>query len=228
MWMLTQCFTSKNQCLMTSTFTKHIYTALMGVAILSSCSRPVAYFQRGPVNHYNTPKTETVAVATTADVAPAAVAAPVEVAQPAEVVAPAPVAAATPAPAEQLAQANATMSQIDAYVRADNKLATDKKLNKRMDRVKTMLATATEKASLAPAAPASTKKATLLERMAVKKIDKQIKHKLSPERTMAKSLLTIGLIVGVIGLILILVGSGALGVIALIVGLALILVDLLR
>jgi DMSO reductase anchor subunit len=202
---------------MTSTFTKHICTALMGVAILSSCSRPVAYFQRGPVNHYNTPKTETVAVAT-----------PAEVAQPAEVVAPAPVAAATPAPAEQIAQANATMSQIEAYVRNDSKLATDKKLNKRMDRVKTMLATATEKASLAPNATTSPKKATLLERMATKRIDKQIKNKLSPERTMAKSLLTIGLIVGVIGLILILVGSGAIGVIALIVGLALILVDLLQ
>ena len=202
---------------MTSTFTKHIFVALMGAAVLSSCSRPVAYFQRGPVDQYNTAKTETVAVVT-----------PTEVAQPAEVVAPEPVAVATPAPAEQIAQANATMSQVEAYVRNDSKLATDKKLNKRMDRVKTMLASATTKASLAPNATTSTKKATLLERMAVKKIDKQIKNKLSPERTMAKSLLTIGLIVGVVGLILILVGSGTIGVIALIVGLALILVDLLQ
>ena len=65
--------------------------------------------------------------------------------------------------------------------------------------------------------------------MAIKKIDKQIKNKLSPERTMAKSLLTIGLIVGVIGLIFLLLGiANPLGLIALIVGLALILVDLLR
>ena len=203
---------------MTTTFTKHIYAALMGAAVLSSCSRPVAYFQRGPVDQYNTPKTETVAVAT-----------PAEVAQPAEVVAPAPVAAATPAPAEQIAQANVTMNQIEAYVRNDSKLATDKKLNKRMDRVKTLLATATEKASLTPNATTSPKKATLLERMAVKKIDKQIKNKLSPERTMAKSLLTIGLIVGVIGLILLLLSvANPLGLIALIVGLALILVDLIQ
>lgn len=121
------------------------------------------------------------------------------------------------------------MTQIEAYVRNDNKLATDKKLNKRMDRVKTMLASATTKVSTAPNAVTSTKKASLLERMAVKKIDKQIKHKLSPERTMAKSLLTIGLIVGVIGLLLIILQvASPLGIIALIVGLALVLVDLLR
>ncbi len=203
---------------MTSTFTKHLFAMLMGVAVLSSCSRPVAYFQRGPVAHHNAPKTETVAVA-----------APVEAVQPAEVVAAAPVAAVTPAPAQQVATANAAMTQIEAYVRNDNKLATDKKLNKRMDRVKTMLASATTKVSTAPNAVTSTKKASLLERMAVKKIDKQIKHKLSPERTMAKSLLTIGLIVGVIGLLLIILQvASPLGIIALIVGLALILVDLLR
>ncbi len=201
---------------MNNTFTKHICAALMGVAILSSCSRPVAYFQRGPVEHYNTPKT--VAVAT-----------PAEVAQPAEAVDVAPTAVVTPAAAEQVAQANVAMTQIEAYVRNDNKLATDKKLNKRMDRVKSMLATATTKASLAPNTTASTKKANLLERMAIKKIDKQIKNKLSPERTMAKSLLTIGLIVGVIGLIFLLLGiANPLGLIALIVGLALILVDLLQ
>lgn len=203
---------------MNNTFTKHIGAALMGVAILSSCSRPVAYFQRGPVEHYNTPKTETVAMA-----------APAAVAQPAEATETAPADVVAPAPAEQIAQANVAMTQIEAYVRNDNKLATDKKLNKRMDRVKTMLATATTKSSVAPNAVASTKKATLLERMAIKKIDKQIKNKLSPERTMAKSLLTIGLIVGVIGLILLLLSvANPLGLIALIVGLALILVDLLR
>ena len=206
---------------MTSTFTKHLFATLMGVAVLSSCSRPVAYFQRGAVEHYNTPKTETAAVVT-----------PVEVVQSAEV-AVTPVAVATPVavPAEQVVQANKAVTQIEAYVRNDNKLATDKKLTKRMDRVKEMLATATTKASLTPNAVASTKKATLLERMAVRKIDKQIKNKLSPERTMAKSLLTIGVIIGVIGLILLLVGGaglGTLGGIALVVGLVLVLVDLLR
>ena len=203
---------------MTSTFTKHIYTALMGVAVLSSCSRPVAYFQRGPVEHYNTPKTETVAVATPAETVAAPQAVSVE---------PGAVATPAPAPAEQVAQAKATMTQIEAYVRNDSKLATDKKLNKRLNRVNAMLETAATKASLAPNATTSAKKATLLERIATKKIDKQIKHKLSPERTMAKSLLTIGLIIGVAGLILILVNATGIGVLALIVGLVLVLLDLL-
>jgi hypothetical protein len=211
---------------MSNTFTKHIYAALLGVAVLSSCSRPVAYFQRGPVQHYNT-TTETVAVAT-----------PVEAVQPTEAVVAtpvaveaAPVAVAPATPAVEVAQAKATMSQIEAYVRNDSKLATDKKLNKRMDRVKSMLASAETKSSLASNNTTTTKKANLLERMATKKIDKQIKNKLSPERTMAKSLLTIGLIVAVAGLILLLVGGsglGALGGIALVVGLVLILIDLLR
>ena len=204
---------------MTSTFTKHIYTALMGVAVLSSCSRPVAYFQRGPVEHYNAPKTETVAVVTPA--VP-------DVVQPAEIAAPVPEAVAAPAPAEQVAQAKATMTQIEAYVRNDSKLATDKKLNKRLNRMNAMLETATTKASLAPNATTSAKKATLLERIATKKIDKQIKHKLSPERTMAKSLLTIGLVIAIVGLILIILNTAtALGVIALVVGLVLIVLDLL-
>ena len=200
---------------MTSTFTKHLCAALLGVAALSSCSRPVAYFQRGPVMHYNTPKTETVAV----------------VVAPAETVAFAPVAVATPAPAEQVAQANAAVEKLEAYVRNDNKLATDKKLSKRMDRMRAMLATAATKMSLTPNAAASTKKMNLLERMAVKKIDKQIKNKLSPERTMAKSVLTIGIVIAIIGLILLLIGGsglGTLGVIALVVGLVMVALDLLN
>lgn len=205
---------------MNNTFTKHICVALMGVAVLSSCSRPVAYFQRGPVTHYNTPKAETVAVvAQPADV----------VATPAEAVASAPVVIATPAPAEKVAQATVAVEKLEAYVRNDNKLATDKKLNKRMDRVKAMLATATTKAALAPNAVASTKKMNLLERMAVKKIDKQIKNKLSPERAMAKSILTIGIVIAIIGLILLILNvAPALAVIALVVGLVMVVLDLLN
>ncbi len=207
---------------MNITFTKQLYAALLGVALLSSCSRPVAYFQRGPVAHYNTPKTEAVAVVTPAEAA----------SQPAEVVAAAPVAVATPAPAQQAASAKAAVEKIEAYVRNDSKLASDKKLNKRMDRVKEMLATAAAKPSMAANASASTKKMNLLERMATKHIDKQIKNKLSPKRTMAKSLLTIGIIIAIIGLILLLVGSAGtvanLGYLALVVGLVLIVLDLLN
>jgi hypothetical protein len=203
---------------MINTFTKHIYVALMGAAVLSSCSRPVAYFQRGPVEHYKTTTTENVAVA-----------APAEIAQPAEAVETASVAVVAPAPVVPVVQAKQAMNQIEAYVRNDNKLATDKKLNKRMDRVKELLATATTKASMAPVTSTSTKKASLMERVATKKIDKQIKNKLSPERTMAKSILTIGIVIAIIGLLLLILNvAPALAGIALVVGLVMIVLDLLN
>ncbi len=203
------------------TFTKQPSAALLRMVILASCSRPVAYFQRGPVEHYTTVKTETAAIAAPTDQVP-----PVETPAPVEAV---PVAA--PTPVQQVAQAKAAMTQIEAYVRNDNKLAADKKLNKRMDRVKTMLNTVAAKALSTPNATTSPKKMNLLERVAAKRIDKQIKHKLSPERTMAQSRLTIGIIVAAAGLLLLLIGNGfgaVIGGIALVVGIVLIVLDLVQ
>lgn len=84
---------------------------------------------------------------------------------------------------------------------------------------------------MAPASQTTAKKMNLMERMMVKKIDKKIKQQMYPQKTMAKSLLTLGAIIAVIGLILVLIGTGGLatlGYIALLVGLVLILVDLIR
>ncbi len=198
------------------TLSKHLFAALLGTALISSCSRPVAYFQPTAREQFKPTQTEAVAVVTpTPAVEVNAVETPVAEAAPVSAV----------KPVDQTTQA---VSRVEAFVRNDNKLASNKKLVKRMDRMKSMLATTTtSKASLTPTT--TTKKATLLERMALKRIDKQIKNKLSPERTMAKSLLTIGAIIAIIGLILILLNTAtALGVIALIVGLVLILLDLLN
>ncbi|QKZ14429.1 hypothetical protein [Spirosoma sp. KUDC1026] len=210
------------------TFSKHAYAALLGLVVMASCSRPVAYFQRGPVEHYKT--TTTVAAATpVVETAPEAVV----VETPAVAVA-APASSPsgmTVAEAEaQLAQAKTTMNEVEAYVRNDNKLASNKKLTKRMERVKTMLNSVSAQ-KLATAA--STKKASLMEKMVAKRLDKQVKNKLAPEhpaKPMAKSMLTIGIIVGVAGLLLLLIGNGAgvvIGGIALVVGIVLILLDLL-
>lgn len=197
-----------------NTLSKHLFAALLGTALISSCSRPVAYFQPTAREQFKSAPTEAVAVATPAPaIEAAAVETPVAEAAPVSVV-------------EPVNQTKEAVSRVEAFVRNDSKLASNKKLTKRMDRMKSMLATTTSKASLAPTA--TTKKATLLERMALKRIDKQIKNKLSPERTMAKSVLTIGAIIAIVGLILILLNTAtALGVIALIVGLVLILLDLL-
>lgn len=196
-------------------FSKHLFAALLGVAALSSCSRPVAYFQPSAREQFKSAPAEAVAVVTPAQSVEGTVAE-----TPAQI--------AVPASVEPTNQAKQAVNQVEAYVRNDSKLASNKKLAKRMDRVKSMLATATPKTALAPTATASPKKATLLERMALKRIDKQIKNKLSPDRTMAKSVLTIGAIIAIIGLILIILNTAtALGVLALVVGLVLILLDLL-
>ena len=102
-----------------STFSKNLFTALIGAAILSSCSRPVAYFQPTARETFKSAQPQAVAVVT--PVAEESVAA-----QPAEV---AMVTPATAAPVEQqLAQTKQAVSQVEAYVRNDNKLASNKKL----------------------------------------------------------------------------------------------------
>ncbi|MBD2752792.1 hypothetical protein [Spirosoma validum] len=197
------------------TFSKHVWVALLGTAIISSCSRPVAYFQPQAREQFKSTPVEAVAVATPAQ--------PVEAAP---VATPAPALVATPA--EQVAQAKQAISQVEAYVRNDSKLASNKKLTKRMSRVSELLTTANPQA-MSATKTAGAQKTTLMQRFMLKKIDKQIKNHLSPEKPMAKSLLTIGLIIGIIGLILLILNAAApLGLIALIVGLALILVDLIR
>ncbi len=205
-------------------FSKSLMAALIGTALISSCSRPVAYFQPTAREQFKSVQVETVA-ATEAVVTPVATTQPVS--EKVAVLEATPVAPSA-TPAEQVAQAKQAVSQIEAYVRNDNKLASNKKLVKRMDRVKQLLANT-------PANDASSLKATsaqktsLVQKVMLNRMDKKIKNHLSPEKTMAKSLLTIGLIVGVVGLILLLLNvASPLGIIALIVGLALVLVDLLR
>ncbi|GAB3751034.1 hypothetical protein [Spirosoma pomorum] len=201
------------------TFSKQACAALLGLMVMASCSRPVAYFQRGPVDHY---KTNVATVTPVTEAAPEVGVAETPAVVPSE---------ATVAEAEaQLVQAKTTMNEVEAYVRNDNKLASNKKLTKRMERVKTMLNSVSAQKL---ATTASAKKAGLVERMVAKRLDKQVKNKLAPEsptKTMARSMLTIGVIVAVAGLLLLLIGNTAgavIGGIALVVGLVLILLDLL-
>ena len=183
-------------------FSKSLLTACVGVAVLSSCSRPVAYFQKSQRETFKSPPTETVAVV-----------APVEASQPEVqpvVVTPEALVAA-PNPVEQVAQAKAAMKQLDAYVKNDSKLAGNKKLAKRMARATELLA----EAEANPTAVAAPHKTTFMERMVLKKMDKKIKAKMAPED--AKGLLDnkirTGAIVGVIGLLLAIIFGGFVGVI---------------
>ncbi len=199
--------------------TRNLAVALMGAAILSSCSRPVAYFQRTQPERFAA-KTETVAapvVVSEATVAPAAEVAPVA----------APVAAEK---AEKVAQAKEMMNQVDAYVRNDSKLASNKTLTKRIAHAKQMLASAETNTALNTTA-ASTKKMSLMEKMVMKKLDKKIKNHVAPEEANALNRnLRNGIIIGAIGLILSLFGGviSIIGLILLVVGVVLILLGVLE
>ena len=106
-----------------------MFAALMSVALLSSCSRPVAYFQKSQRESFTT-------TASGPAVAPTSVITETPAEQPAQAVA---VIAEVPA-----VQAVAAVAQLDAMVSSDSKLAADKSVQKRMNRVKQMLATASE------------------------------------------------------------------------------------
>jgi hypothetical protein len=204
-----------------SMFSRNLAVALMGAAILSSCSRPVAYFQRTQPERFAA-KTEAVAapVATNeATVAPAVEVAPVA--------APVPVAVEK---AEKVAQAKEVMNQVDAYVRNDSKLASNKTLTKRIAHAKQMLASAETNTALNTTA-ASTKKMSLMEKMVMKKLDKKIKNHVAPEEANALNRnLRNGIIIGAIGLILSLFGGviSIIGLILLVVGVVLILLGVLE
>ncbi|QKZ14430.1 hypothetical protein [Spirosoma sp. KUDC1026] len=208
-----------------NTISKQICAALLGVAVFSSCSRPVAYFQPSQAERFHSPKTETVAIAPTTT----------EATQPVAVETPAVETAAATTPevtqAAQVAQAKAAMSQVEAYVRNDSKLASNKKLTKRIERANEMLATAETKASVANSAT-SAKKMSFTERMVMKKLDKKIKNHVAPEEAKALSRnVRNGIIIGAIGLILSLLFAGPIGIIGLVllvVGIVLILLGVLE
>lgn len=205
------------------TITKPLFAVLLGAAFMASCSRPVAYFQPTARQQYKSVQTEAVAVT------------PAEVAQPAVVETSAPqvvVVAQAATPTEQIAQTKQAVSQVEAYVRNDSKLASNKKLAKRMARVSELLTTASDKAAV-PTKVTSPKKISLLERTMLKKIDKNIKSHVAPDAAKAMtSNVRLGLIIGGIGLILLLLGGssvlGVLGLIGFIIGLVLILIGVIN
>lgn len=202
---------------------KHLFAALLGTAILSSCSRPVAYFQPSARESFKSAQPQT-AVAST----------PVEVAQPASEATPVAIAMAAPATSVEakLAQTKQAVKEVDAYVRNDSKLASNKKLAKRMERLNEMLATTSAKATVATNT-ASPKKMSLMERTMLKKMDKKIKNHVAPDETKAmNSNVRLGIIVGIIGLLLLILGGGSvlgvIGGIGFVVGLVLVLLGVIN
>ncbi|GAB4031256.1 hypothetical protein [Spirosoma jeollabukense] len=203
-----------------NTFSRYFFATILGTTILSSCSRPVAYFQPSAREHFATTSTKA---------APAKI---VATPSPAIVETTTPVAIATPT--EQVAKANVALDQMDALVHNDSRLADNKTVQKRLNRVRTLLASASAKASLTPTEVSAPRKMNLLERMMLKKVNKKINKQLAPanpERAMAiQPLLVLGAILVIVGLLLLIFGSGTattIGLIGLLGGAVLLLLGLL-
>lgn len=206
------------------TLTQSLVAAFMGTVILASCSRPVAYFQPSARENFKSPQSNAVAVVTPAN--------EVKSTEAVEAVSTTAEPTAAPTVAEQLAQTKQAVSQVEAYVRNDNKLASNKKLTKRMAKLNELLNTASDKA-VTSANVASAKKMTFMERTMLKKMDKKIKNHVAPDQTkVMNSNVRLGLIIGIIGLLLLLLGGGSvlgiLGLIGFIVGLVLILLGVIN
>ncbi len=186
------------------TLTKNAFYALVATSLLSACSRPYATFQKTTPEHFYTKTTAAPAEApvVVAD-APVAVETPVTEAIPVQ-----------PTVATVQTQVN------DMLVANKTALASDKKLEKRMNRVQNLLAANGTKEAMAPAKVST--KMSLMAKMVTKKINKQIEKKLAPKAAQTQSAVRLGIIVGIIGLLLVIIGNGffaGLGAVLLVIGL---------
>lgn len=192
--------------------TQNLLAGLLMTALTVGCSRPVAYFQpsqREPIA--TAPTTPVVATES-----PAVLSAAAEEAT---------------APTDQIAQAQTALNQVDALARNDRSLASNKTVQKRLNRVRTLLASAKV---TAPSAVKTSKKASLMERFMLKRMDKKIHRQLAPSQPdkamISSSTLAIGAVLVVVGLLLLLLTSGTaatIGVIALIAGAVVLLLGLI-
>lgn len=165
------------------TFTQKIYATLIGVAICSSCSRPVANFQRGVFSSSATPETQPMVIET-----------PVQ-------------AAVTPIrnrkPVEEAAE------QIEAHLPNEGILATTTKLNERMTQVTYLLTSQ----ALRPTVAHSPHKGTFVKELMLRKVNKKDGLHLAssnPKKAMVanRALLIGGLVLLLGGVLLLILGKG--------------------
>ena len=197
-----------------NTSTKHTVLALAVTVLLGSCSRPVATFQPSKAERFYSAQ---------ATVAP--------VVSP-EIVASEAVAAVTPVAAAEALPANVTVEQAlakaEAYASTNARPADARKLERRITKIREVLAQSPQQTEATAGMVAGTaKKSTMVQRMMLKSMDKKIQKHLAPEKPMRSQTLTIGLVVGLIGLLLLVLNVAApLGLIALVVGIVLIILGL--
>jgi hypothetical protein len=201
--------------------TQRLLVGLLMTTLFTACNRPVAYFQKSPREHFAV-TTPTPTPVVTTESAPVALAAPTATPETAS------------SPVAQATQVNEALNQMDAMVRNDSKLAADKTVQKRLNRIRSLVAATSAKSTLAPSATTAPKKASLMERLVLKQMNKKISKQLAPNnpnKTMANTgILATGAVLVIIGLLLLLLttGTGAtVGVIVLLAGAVILLVGLL-
>lgn len=195
------------------TVSARLLSGLVALSVMASCSRPVAYFQPTPRPSFavQTPTAAVAAVTPTTNETPTA----------------------TPVLTEA-AQAKVALAQLDAVASTNPNVMAHKSVAKRIAKVRTMLTAAAATPTTHAAPVATTKKAGLVERMMLKKMDRQLKHHIAPnqpEKAMISGgSLTLGIILGLGGLLLMLLTSGVastIGLIALLAGIVIIILGLI-
>lgn len=201
------------------TITQRLPVVLLLTILFAACSRPVAYFQKSPREHH------TPALSAVSKNAPtqSTDAMPNEKST----------GAFVPAPAEPSLLAETAPGQAQALA-TTRQSAADKSLQKRMNRVQALLASASVKAAATPSAVSEPRKANLVERLMVKKMNRKINRQLAPENPnkpmLNTGILATGAVLVLIGLLLLLLTSGTastVGIIVLLAGAVLLLVGLL-
>lgn len=201
---------------MTKRLTIHLSNLLVVGALLGACSRPVAYFQPEQQVHYSSPTTSVAAKTG-------------QVEQP---VPPADAPVATVTVAGPTTQVNASIDQVEVYVRNDHKLAQNKQLSRRIDRLKHLVSASAATETVTSTAPSH--KMSVLEQLMMKKLSKKISRHIAPtnpKKPMVNGgLLTGGAVLLIGGLLLLLLSSGTgatIGVIVALVGLLALIFGLL-
>lgn len=200
--------------------TQHLPLAVLLTILFAACSRPVAYFQKSPREQYTAAPTMTLPTVSS----PKDVALPVDESVP----------AVLPITAESVTSAGTASNQDDALATITRQSAADKSLQKRMNRVRTLLASASVKVATTSPTAGVSRKASLVERLMVKKMNRKINRQLAPENPnkpmLNTGILATGAVLVLIGLLLLLLTSGTastVGIIVLLAGAVLLLVGLL-
>lgn len=180
---------------MTRFFTRSLCSIVLAVALFASCSRPVAYFQRGPVQPASRLGGQTVVLDK-------------------------PVQQGT-STSPEVAQTSTTTAPADAYAWQHSELPASKSLGSRINRVKRLLVSTAGTQRLAETT--APRKMTGMERLVLRKLNRQISHQLAPNQPqkpmIKKGKLILSILVLIAGVLLLTLSTGPLIFIGIVVAL---------